>query len=74
MEVGQNVRLAEISDEFEIRSCQIKTMSLGQILEKPCVYSRGHIFSLIIMKLRIFVLIKSQTSLKMAHVGSKLGH
>ena len=28
-----------------------KTRSLGQILEKPCVCSRGHIFSLIIMKL-----------------------
>ena len=29
-----------------------KTRSLGQILEKkPCVYSRGYIFSLIIMKL-----------------------
>ena len=27
-----------------------KTRSLGQILEKPCVCSRGHIFSLIIMK------------------------
>ena len=26
-------------------------MSLGQILEKPCVRSRSHIFSLIIMKL-----------------------
>ena len=28
-----------------------KTRSLGQILEKPCVCSRGHIFSPIIMKL-----------------------
>ena len=28
-----------------------KTRSLGQILEKPCVRSRGHIFSLIVMKL-----------------------
>ena len=28
-----------------------KTMSLGQILEKPCVRSRDHIFSLIIMKI-----------------------
>ena len=28
-----------------------KTRSLGQMLEKPCVRSRGHIFSLIIMKL-----------------------
>ena len=28
-----------------------KTRSLGQILEKPCVRSRGHIFSPLIMKL-----------------------
>ena len=28
-----------------------KTRSLGQILEKPCVCSRGHIFTPIIMKL-----------------------
>ena len=27
-----------------------KTRSLGQILEKHCTQSRGHIFSLIIMK------------------------
>ena len=27
-----------------------KIRSLGQISEKPCVHSRGHIFSLIIMK------------------------
>ena len=28
-----------------------KTRSLGQNSEKPCVHSRGHIFSQIIMKL-----------------------
>ena len=28
-----------------------KTRSLGKVLEKLCVGSRGHIFSLIIMKL-----------------------
>ena len=28
-----------------------KTRSLDQILKRPCVRSRGHIFSLIIMKL-----------------------
>ena len=27
-----------------------KTRSLGQILENPCVCSRGHVFSLISMK------------------------
>ena len=28
-----------------------KTRSLDQVLEKPCVWSRGHIFSPIIIKL-----------------------
>ena len=28
-----------------------KTRSLGQILEKPCVCSRGHIFSPILLEL-----------------------
>ena len=28
-----------------------KTRSLGQILEKPCVHSRGHSFDLKVMKL-----------------------
>ena len=32
-----------------------KTRSLVQILEKPCVRSRGHIFSLILMKLGQYV-------------------
>ena len=40
---------------------------LGLMLEKPCVHSRGHIFSPIIMKLGS----KSRVSLKMGHVGSK---
>ena len=49
-----------------------KTRSLGQILAKPCVHSRGHIFSLILMNLGQTVsLMKSGTSLKMGHVGSK---
>ena len=39
-----------------------KTRSLGQILEKPCVCSRGHIF---------IVLMKSWKRLKIGHVGSK---
>ena len=34
-----------------MRHVRSKTKSLGQILEKPCVRSRGHIFSLIILKL-----------------------
>ena len=45
MKVGQDVCLDEISDEFE-NGCR----SLGQILEKPCVRSRGHILSRILME------------------------
>ena len=50
MKVGQDVCLDEISDEFENGSCGVKTRSLGQILEKPCVRSRGHILSRILME------------------------
>ena len=49
-----------------------KTRSQFQILEKPCVCSRGHIFSPIIMKLgQNVLLIKSWSCLKMGHFGSK---
>ena len=51
MKLGQNVCLNEILDEFENGSCLVKNRLLGQILEKPCVCSRGQLFSLIIMKL-----------------------
>ena len=50
MKVGQDVCLDDISDEFENGSRGSKTRSPGQILEKPCVRSRGHIFSRILMK------------------------
>ena len=48
MKLDQNVCLDKISDEFGNGSC--RGQKLGQILEK-LVRSRGHIFSLIIMKL-----------------------
>ena len=58
MKLGQNVCLDEISDELmksrmssKMGHVWSKTRSLGEILEKPCVRSRGHIFSPIIMKL-----------------------
>ena len=35
----------------KLRHVGSKTKSLGQILEKPCVPARDHIFSLIILKL-----------------------
>ena len=51
MEGGQNDCLNEILAMFKTGSCGIKTRSLGQILEKPCEQSRGHMFSPIFMKL-----------------------
>ena len=49
-----------------------KFRSIGQILEKPCVRRRGYIFSPSIMKgVRMFVLMKSEMTLKMGHVESK---
>ena len=36
---------------LEMGNVWSKRRSLSQILEKPCVCSKGHIFSLIIMKL-----------------------
>ena len=49
-----------------------KTRSLGQILEKPCVCSRGHIFSPIIMKLgQNLCLDEILAKFENGHVGSK---
>ena len=49
-----------------------KTRSQVQILEKPCVCSRGHIFSLIIMKLGQNVFIgKILVVFENGHFGSK---
>ena len=55
-----------------------KTKSLGQILEKTSVYSRGHRFDhKFINYVRMLIIIMSRSSLKLGHVGSKtrlLGH
>ena len=49
-----------------------KSRSIGQILEKTRVHSRGHIFSLTIMKLGQNVCLNEiLTSLKTDHVGLK---
>ena len=42
IKLGQNVSLAEISDDFENVSCRV---------HKPCVRSRDQIFCLILMEL-----------------------
>ena len=52
-----------------------ETKSLGQMLVKPCVCSRSHIVSPIIMKLgQNICLDEILMSLKMVHVASKIGH
>ena len=49
-----------------------KTRSLGQILEKPCVHSRGHSFDHKFMKVcQNVIIIISRLNLKLGHVGSK---
>ena len=49
-----------------------KPRSPGQILEKSCIHTKGHIFSLMIMKLvQNVCLDESQTSSKMGHVKNK---
>ena len=52
-----------------------KTRSLGQILDKPCVRSRGHIFCPIIMKLdRNVCLVKISDRIRIwVMSGEKLG-
>ena len=49
MKLGQNDCLDEISDELKFGYVGSNTRSLGEILEKPCVHSRGLIFSPILM-------------------------
>ena len=49
-----------------------KTRSLGQILERPCVHSRGQSFdSKFINFIRMLMIIISKSNSKMGHVGSK---
>ena len=49
-----------------------KTRSTGQILEKPCVHSRGHIFSPIIRKLGQNVFLNEiSDDVENGYVGSK---
>ena len=50
MKLGQNVHLDEILDKFKLGHVGSNTRSLGQILEKPSVRSRGHIINPIPMK------------------------
>ena len=75
MKRGQNVCLDESQMCAKMGHVWSKTRSLSQMLEKPCICSRGHIFSPIVMKHGLnvcFVMMKSQKSLKMGHVRSKI--
>ena len=45
MKIGQNFCLNDISEEVKVGHIGSKTRSLCQILDKPCVRSRGHSFS-----------------------------
>ena len=53
-----------------------KTRSVGQIMEKPCEHSRGHLLRMILVQsssnlLRMIILTISQLSSNMGDVGSK---
>ena len=49
-----------------------KNRSLGQILEKPCVHSRGHNFDSKFMNtIRMLMIMISRSRSKLGHVGSK---
>ena len=49
MKLGQNVCLMKSRTSMKWGYVGSKTRSHGQILEKPCVRSRGHIFGPILM-------------------------
>ena len=53
---------------LKIGHVRSKTRFLGQILGKHYVWPRSHITGLILMKLKMFALMKSHTSLKLGHV------
>ena len=71
MKLCQNVN--HFRRSFELGHVGLKTMLLGQILEKPCVHSRGHSFDPKFMQLfvRILIIIISKSDLKLVHVGLK---
>ena len=72
MKLGHNVCLDEICTSLKMGHVWYKTRSLGQILGKPCVCSRGQIFSPIIMKLYQNVCLDEiSDEYENGHVGSK---
>ena len=72
MKHGQNVCLDESRMSLKIGYVGSKTRSLGQMVEKLCVRSRGNIFSPIIMKLDQYVCLdKISYKLKIGYVRLK---
>ena len=73
MKLGQNDYLVKSHLSLKMGYVGSKARSLGQMLGKPCVRSRGHIFCQIIMKLgQNFCLdLKSRTNTKIGHVRSE---
>ena len=51
MSLDLYVCLNDISDQLKNVHVQSKTRSIGHVLEKVCVHSRGHIFCPFLMKL-----------------------
>ena len=53
MKLDQNVCLEKKRSRISLKMGHVRsrTRSLGQILEKPCVCFRGHIFYSVLMKL-----------------------
>ena len=73
MKFCQNVNVYKIRSSSKLDHVASKTRSLGQILEKPCVHSRGHSLDPKFMKFyqNVVILIKFISRLKLGHVGSK---
>ena len=72
MKLGQNCCLNRSQTTLKMGHGWSKTRSLDQILEKLCVSTIGHIFSLILMKhCRMYASVKSVTNLKLFHCGSE---
>ena len=51
MKLCQNLYLHDIRPSLKLAPGRSKSLSLGLILEKSCLQSRGHSFDLIFMKL-----------------------
>ena len=74
MNIRQIVNHHNIFVKFKTGSGWVKTRSLGQILEKPCVHSRGHnLIQSLRNFIRMLIIIISRSILKLGHVGLKLG-